>query len=170
MKRGDLKKQFAASTVTDKYIQTIHLVDYVKWLEDRILSTQSDKSQVGEKLYREVKCSDRLPVICDEWYATDCGQLFFDFGTWYTTDADDKDSSYEYAPEWWLEELTPSEPTDNEDLTLNPGTAPVLKFADKEYRDKIEEILNERYPAFGARNRRVTDAILALYDGKEGRG
>ncbi len=57
--------------------------------------------------YREVKCSDRLPIICDEWYYTDAGKLFFDFGTWYTTDALDKDSTYEFDPSYWLEPFDP---------------------------------------------------------------
>lgn len=57
------------------------------------------------KLYREVKASERLPIICDEWYYTDIGMLVFDFGTWYSTDADDRDSTYEAAPKLWLEPI-----------------------------------------------------------------
>ena len=57
------------------------------------------------KLFREVKASERLPIICDEWYITDCGRGYFDFGTWYSTDALDKDSTYEIAINWWLEPI-----------------------------------------------------------------
>ena len=57
------------------------------------------------KLYREVKASERLPTIDEEWYFTDLGNCYFDFGTWYSTDALDKDSTYELAINWWLESI-----------------------------------------------------------------
>ena len=53
------------------------------------------------KLYRQIQCSDRLPVIA-EWLHTSIGKKYYFAKHWYHTENPAQQN--EVRPVWWLEE------------------------------------------------------------------